>query len=235
MKPLTAIPDILRSSAHNIHTPNQVPHTVPFQNFNYRARVRVVDYFPHDLRDFSVSRKVTEYDLISDMNGSDVESDESGPEDFTEGLTEWAKRRVWEWRFYLLVEDLAAKPRHPSNKERMKLLVAGPDAEHLLGIDAVNLRADADALHELREKLFILWGGLEEKKSAKAKVLKEQSPNNRMSKTRQRKGKPAPPTAEVAKWDTGAKAFDCCIKEYGIQNDDGDWQRCFAMFMTKIL
>jgi len=88
------------------------------------------------------------------------------------------------------------------------------------------------ALEELREKLFILWGELEERKR---KAIEEGKPN----------AQPVMPGPLVP--------IVCCIKEYGVrcshkqdpdrmQTDEPDcghegclgWERRFAMFETTI-
>ncbi|RPA90632.1 hypothetical protein L873DRAFT_1717083 [Choiromyces venosus 120613-1] len=73
---------------------------------------------------------------------------------------------VWIWRFALLVEG--------EDGATLRVIVEGNDAEYLLVLPAANLRKDQQALSALREKLFILWGNLEEVKSQqlKSKPLK---------------------------------------------------------------
>jgi protection of telomeres protein 1 len=89
-----------------------------------------------------------------------------------------------------------------------------------------SLRKDEARLRDLREKLFIIWGNLEE--------LKRSSSESCVDRKQQR-------------------AFTCCIKEYGVkclEHADGDatmtdeqkghecrfgWERKFAMFGTTIL
>ncbi len=56
--------------------------------------------------------------------------------------------------------------------------------------NARSLRKDPQALARLREKLFVLWGDLEE--------LKASGSNDMPSNT----------------------AFECCIKEYGVKVDE---------------
>lgn len=59
----------------------------------------------------------------------------------------------------------------------------------------LSLRADLDTLLSLREKLSLLWGSLEERKS-------KSSAKNYSSKPE----------------DTTSPAFECCLKEYGIRS-----------------
>jgi len=73
-------------------------------------------------------------------------------------------------------------------------------------LTARSLRRDPTALNNLRERLFILWGNLEELKSA-GKLTPETPPSS--------------------------IPFECCIKEYGVQQND-KWLRLHRMFMTVI-
>jgi len=103
-----------------------------------------------------------------------------------------------------------------------------------------SLRNSPTALAELREKLFILWGDLEEQKGRKSASLKQIDGNSRPSKE------------EVPK----CKAFQCCLKEYGVktkiqrsvereesgseddqadEEDDWVWERRWRMFGTTIV
>ncbi|KAJ6139143.1 hypothetical protein N7471_005629 [Penicillium samsonianum] len=111
----------------------------------------------------------------------------------------------WEWRFCLLVEGVEPKSPKQQPREVMKLYVSD------------------------KEKLFLLWGNLEEEKS-KAMASGQES------------------------WGRVKSCpFECCIKEYGVQcthgkdpnvmDVDGEvcthadcfgWERRFAMFGTTI-
>ncbi|PQE21190.1 telomere-binding alpha subunit central domain-containing protein [Rutstroemia sp. NJR-2017a BVV2] len=139
--------------------PEHAGKCAPFSNQKFKANVRVVDYFPHDIRDFAVGRRVTEYDMLSDCS-----SDEESEFDNLMDMDSFAAQRKWEWRFALVVED--ADPDGP--KHRTTLIVGNSDAQMLLNIeaDACNLRANPEVLHAVKEQLFNLWGDLEEQKSA---------------------------------------------------------------------
>ena len=99
-------------------------------------------------------------------------------------------------------------------------------------LDSLSLRRKKRALEELREKLFILWGDLEERKR---KAIAEGELNSQ-------------PVDSIS-----SIPFVCCVKEYGVecahkndpdrmQIDDLDcsyegclgWERRFAMFETVI-
>lgn len=188
----------------------------------------MIDFFPPRLEEFAVSHRVTEYEALSDDSGSGSERsvDCSGSDD-----EPGSNGRKWEWRFYLLLED-AGRTIQGEAKARIKVLVADKDAEFLLKMDAENLRRNPTALSALREKLFILWGDLEERKSRGDTALTPRDPNASIS---------LPPT----------RPFTCCIKEYGVrykrqdinaesgeEKDDEDdicnWERRFRMSGTTI-
>lgn len=104
-----------------------------------------------------------------------------------------------------------------------------------------SLRKSPTALLELREKLFLMWGDLEEQKRRKSTSLHVLGGNSR----------------QIEKEDvTKSKAFYCCLKEYGVKKkiqrsaerdksrsegdqagDDYDWvwERRWRMFGTTIV
>ncbi|KAL9578401.1 MAG: hypothetical protein Q9203_007108, partial [Teloschistes exilis] len=76
----------------------------------------------------------------------------------------------WEWRFSLTIEDASTSPSHQQQQQeeedpRTTLYVTDTDAVFLLKLDASDLHRRPRALDRLREKLFLLWGDLEERKS----------------------------------------------------------------------
>lgn len=161
----------------------------------------------------------------------------------------------WEWRFYLLVEDGGATQGADADEDKpnIKVLVHHHDAEHLLKLDAEeyvplkqksnhlfltmhhdSLRKNPTALAQLREKLFILWGDLEERKSAG--LLQSTD----LDTAQQHQHHPPPQT----------KPFECCLMQYGVRvhfsaaenpgdllvdHDDMVWERRFKMFGTTIM
>lgn len=106
----------------------------PFSNTNYRAAVRVVDYWPHYLKEFSVGRRKTEFDMLSDNSDEDESSDnEENMRQFHAGKG-FGSPKKWEWRFALQVED-SKKDREKAT--RMWLVVDNAAAQMLLNLDAV--------------------------------------------------------------------------------------------------
>jgi protection-of-telomeres protein 1 len=79
----------------------------------------------------------------------------------------------------------------------------------LIVINVRSLRRDVVTLKALREKLFFLWGELEEDKKNGALA----------------DGKP-----------TKNKPFTCCVQEYGVRDEsqEGDWVRMHKMISTTI-
>ncbi|PWY72240.1 telomere-binding alpha subunit central domain protein [Aspergillus sclerotioniger CBS 115572] len=207
--PTMSLEAILSNKFHDNTSYDKIEYRLPFQNFCYRTTVRVVDFFPPRLEDFSVPE--------------DASDDETGPGDPNRFIR-------WEWRFCILVESVPPPPAGQA-KEQMRLFVAGPNAEYLLGLTAVDLRRNPHDLKDLREKLFIIWGDLEERK--------------RMA-------------LHDGKQDLGpvsCRPFSCCVQEYGVlcshrpdtestNNEDDEngcshddcfgWDRRFAMFLTTI-
>ncbi|KAI9761707.1 MAG: hypothetical protein M1835_008135 [Candelina submexicana] len=228
------ISEVVNSDRRRVKTPGGVEYRLPFHNVCCRASVRVVDYFPRKLEDFAVPCEASHEDELSESQGYEPRE----------------RSTRWEWRFYLLVEDgVPTKESDISgDRTRLKVLVAHHDAEYLLKMDAEDLRNNRTALRELREKLFILWGDLEERKSAASKALKDRDPNKNQGAAT---GKGADSLAKKQQQPCG-KAFECCLKEYGVRvprheandqpnnpeaiSEDGMvWARRFMMFGTTIL
>lgn len=125
--PTRPLSSILSLSTHASKTPRGTSLTLPFQNINSRALVRVIDFFPNDIVDFAVRcPRYSEYDVLSDTDdGNTTDDDSDGPED---------EERPWEWRFGLVLE--CAMARKNEGKASMKVYVADKDAEFLLKLDA---------------------------------------------------------------------------------------------------
>ncbi|KAH0564978.1 hypothetical protein GP486_001626 [Trichoglossum hirsutum] len=243
-KPVTPVSQILAGVGRTTATDTNVTLNLPFQNICCRAKIRIIDFFPPNLEDFAVP--FDEFEDLPDDSDEESDRDDRQRRQIDSGL-----RRVdrWEWMFYLLVEDATSRNKTGPGAERdtMKLLVADRDAEHLLKMDAKDLRRNPDTLNLLREKLFILWGNLEERKSnSTISALRELNPNNKSSSISDAATKVEAEGLALS----SARAFECCIKEYGILDvqrrkgdttqgadiDDyeGTWLRRFRMFGTVI-
>ena len=180
--------------------------TLPFLNLKSRIQVRVIDFWPQDLQDFSRSISDDKYHLltVSSTNESKTEATRGLPVAPKKQFSQPLAMRNWEWAFYLLVEDVKGKEdTGKGTARRMPLLMAHDDAVHLLKLDASNLRRDTRTLTKLREKLFLLWGNLEDVKAGTETEL-------------------------------SSIPFETCIYEYGIFAD-GKWQRLHSMFGTTIM
>lgn len=126
-EPILPLSDILnhRELLHG----NDQEHFSPFTICKYRANVRVVDYFPHKLEDFSVGYRSSEFELLSDYSGNEDTDLEEELRMYRSG--KGFKKDTWEWRFALQVEDASTK----DSKERLWLIVDNPAAQQLLGLD----------------------------------------------------------------------------------------------------
>lgn len=179
---------------------------LPFINQCRRAKVRVIDFYPANLQDFT--RPST-----TDDEESDADSDIDG------------ELPRWRWDFFLLVED-ARRPIHSANTQAtptMWLHVPHKSAEYLHKLDATDLCADQKSLNQLRELLAVLWGNLEEIKSA---ALRNENNNE---------------DHDIWKGALSNVPFECCIVEYGQPlngDDDGgkdDWIQMFEMRETTVI
>lgn len=208
---------------------------LPFININYRTDVRVVDFMPRNLLDFShqvKKRKRSEFAVLSDNELSEAESDSN--EHMTDDHQD-RRQGTWEWRFFLLLEDAST---HSGKKKSAWVFVDNPAAQYLTGLDASDLEEDSSNLASLRERLFVLWGNLEEsktKKSAEALARSRTGDAPRSDSDEEMEG-----TEKVTN-----RPFSACIRQYGIKikeadqrkSDAGDgkrWQRIYGMFGTKI-
>ncbi|PPJ58669.1 hypothetical protein CBER1_03965 [Cercospora berteroae] len=132
---------------HVNQTPNGVRYTLPFINAKYRATVRVVDYHPKALEEFAVQLGVSSHD-------PDACYYEASPK--------------YEWLFSLLLEE-AGDNGKASARSSLWVHVHHDQAQFLFRDlpDPDDLRHRPDMLSQLREKLFLLWGNLEETAAGK--------------------------------------------------------------------
>ncbi|KAJ9134648.1 Telomere-binding alpha subunit central domain-containing protein [Pleurostoma richardsiae] len=231
---------------------------LPFTNVKWRINARVVDFHPSRLVDFAVSRRTTEFDLLSDASVSD--SDSAASDDGT--LDHFAGQRIWEWRFALKLEDAAAPQPSKSKKDgtvdrpaSVWVVVDNLEGQLLTGLDATDLRAEPKTLDALREQMFKLWGDLEERKAAveerrkkkEAAAKRDRRPGDRPPLESSDEEGDVDPTQqrEPGLSQASNKPFTCCVKQYGVEVKAADpaeadagngkkWQRTFALFGTKI-
>ena len=112
---LSRVDEILDNPALEYTTPQQDRVVLPFVNAKYRARVRVVDFYPKSLEEFTSPTTEVPFTQNDDI------------------LMEDQSR--WDWRFVLLVEDtISATGDMP---QRMRLTVPKSSAEFLLKMDPV--------------------------------------------------------------------------------------------------
>jgi len=211
---------------------------LPFVYRNHRLDVRVVDYYPHDMRKWARPKKLTQFDMLSDNE----ESDEAGSDtdmDFGAHVASYE----WEWRFSLLLED-ASMAAAGGSREQVWVTVDNKAAQCLINLDASNLYREADDLKALQEAMAVLWGNLPQTKE----------PALAAQRTRPRTLADAPPP-DSSDADNQAgkdpvqldnKPFNCCVEQYGymLRDDDvpdvchaGDgfrWWRMFRLFGTRL-
>lgn len=178
-----------------------------------------MDFYPPNLQDFAIQ-----------LLGSEADDDKS---EYSMDLTWDHSTPRWEWSFALQVEEVTAQlPTTPKAKaterrppSRMWLNVSHLEAQHLFGNavdDPTDLREDATLLNQLREKLYILWGDLEEQKrqqDAGERQAKRAKLDSETEETKQPSNLP----------------FSCCLQEYGALREGGraeevaDWERQFMI------
>ncbi|KAK1594745.1 telomere-binding alpha subunit central domain-containing protein [Colletotrichum navitas] len=229
---------------------------LPFNCARYRTNVRVVDFYPKRLQDFARARKQrSEYEALSDYSGEESESEEEKEEE--QGtLNGFASKgdRKWEWRFALHLEGVATVPKNSESRkgDSLWVVVGNLDAQLLTDMDACDLRASPEKLAQLRERMFILWGDLEEKKSKElANQRKKQKANVGKKMTGDRPPDSSDnealsgPLKKKAAETISNRPFTCCIHQYGIQVKESNpdkanagegrrWKRMFGLFGTKI-
>ena len=242
--PYSTIESILEPPVYNTSINNKpTALTMPFTCAKHQARVRVVDFFPPSLEDFVCRRKQSYSDVLSDNgSGSDSASSSSDDEDMP-GVS-----YILEWRFALQLED--ATPPSTANcsgpRPRLWAFVDNYEGQCLTGLDAADLRQNTETLAQLRERMFTLWGNLEELKQARAAETKQKkSQVGANGKHRLAQIEKPPLSSDPVNEGEGTadeavsnKPFNCCIKQYGVYEREGEgggkWVRCFGLFGTKI-
>lgn len=226
-----ALSDIIDNPSLSFETGTGKTISLPFQNVCYKTKLRVVDFFPPLLEDFAAPHQESDRDFIAtdpsnQDGGSDSDSEldlPSNVEDMDSDSQETAGVR-WEWRFCLLVEDPFYTPSSTTTKDSPKprvLLHVDPLAgAYLLNADACNLKRNPEVLNRIREKLYHLWGDLEEDKRQQASA----EGNNGIDVTKA----------------TGGMPFECYIKEYGVPKSGNgrrgtvDYERMFQLWGVTI-
>ncbi|ORY03214.1 hypothetical protein BCR34DRAFT_591641 [Clohesyomyces aquaticus] len=146
---LSTVSEIIKNPALKRTHPSGNVTVLPFVNAKYRTRVRVVDFSPGFLQQFTRSMADCNWNTaLQSVEPNDRKRDDR-----------------WEWAFVLLVEDINVPA--GATPERLRLFVTGQDAEKLLGgLKAVDLGANTETVVKLEERLFILWGNLLELKES---------------------------------------------------------------------
>lgn len=210
---------------------------------------------PPDLRDFAQPKKPKkpkknpEFEMLSDYEESDASSDEERG-----SIADRAAVRKWEWRFFLELEDANALNDHRGKKKTLWVAVDNSSAQCLLDLDASDLHQDEGNLENLRQRLFFLWGELEEKRSigeenkrraAQVALAKTDSNRPPSHSSDDESTAPQKQETELRSSQISNRPFSCCIRQYGVKVAEEDpakadagngkrWQRMFGLFGTRI-
>ncbi|KAG5951541.1 hypothetical protein E4U53_002856 [Claviceps sorghi] len=247
-RPPTLIADMLAPVQHEAMVNGETTRFfLPFVNANYRTFVRVVDFMPAQLEDFARPKRVSvEYAALSDHgeSDSDSDSDAASASDDTRTII-----KQWEWRFYLRLQEANAPEDDKCSKKSLWAVVDNQSAQMLLNLDASDLRNDDANLGRLRQRMFTLWGDLEEQKAQLENRAMQARPFDGLG------GRPPADSDDEAKAPAGQQGpvahmdafsnrpFGCCLRQYGVRVDaqhvgkEGGpvrWQRMFGLFGTKI-
>jgi protection of telomeres protein 1 len=117
-KPPVPLQSILESDLLQGKTSSGDPISYPFMNVSFRTNLRVVDFFPSKIEDFT--------HRLDDQNYSDVSVRPDDSQMQIDGTP-------YEWMFYLIVEGVEKNP--SGERVKMPLLVHGKDAEYLLNLE----------------------------------------------------------------------------------------------------
>ncbi|GJC93837.1 telomere-binding alpha subunit central domain-containing protein [Colletotrichum higginsianum] len=220
---------------------------LPFTCAKYRTNVRIIDFYPRRLQDFARVRKQTECDILSDYSGTDSEPEEEAVtiDSFVD-----AGDRIWQWRFALRLQDVTAAAKDSSGQKDNSFwaVVDNMDAQLLTSLDACDFRVNPDELTRLREKMFILWGDLEEKKAKELENTSKKQKAKMAKKTASDRPPDSSDNEEPKKKEKEVilnRPFTCCIRQYGVRVNESNpdkanagegkrWKRMFGLFGTKI-
>lgn len=230
---------------HNVAGYGKVELRLPFANLCYRANLRVVDFSPSSLKDFTrrKSKRSAEYDILSDneddpSSDSDSSMSTTAADDMDSNLGD-----AWEFQFALKLVD--AEANEGQDAQAIWVEVDNGAAQCLTNLDASDLHRDAEGLEKLRQCLFQLWGDLEEVKARQnaktavaARRIRDQAPPDSSIQ------EPAEEESAVRQ-QARNRPFGCCIKQFGVKEAEDDpakcdagpskkWKRCFMLFGTKI-
>lgn len=185
----------LDDQRHTNSWPDGTTYRLPFVNASFKAKLQVIDFYPDRLESFAM--QVPSEEFVSD--DEELESN------------------AWEWAFQLLVQD--ASVNNPCEQDRMVLNVGHAQAQFLLGADMpdpADLEQDGLLLTKLRERLFVLWGDLQERKQQGAKDFGFSDKHSN-------------------------RPFQACVWEYGVLRAGGrkcnidDWRRQYMLHGVTIL
>lgn len=155
--PTMSIRDILdpENKRHTNTTPgpNGKTYIMPFIIAKYRARVRVIDYYPKSIEDFTIPQQSHDNDPDYDAMDIDLTPKQS-------------------WSFSLLLEDATTKATSNESPATLWANLHHSNAQYLFGnkVDdpSGDLRDSPALLASVKHQLSILWGNLEERGKGEA-------------------------------------------------------------------
>jgi protection of telomeres protein 1 len=242
----------------------------PFVNQRYKSKVKVIDFYPNNLEDFAVRLKgKSEYAEAGIGSADEDEEEDEAPNGHDESSSDGdndsdamavddeentsankKRRSKWEWRFALTITDPNTNPTNARGDNAIHLIVTGDGAEHLLRASACNLRKSPQALAQLREKLFILWGNLEELLTEHLSTSRTRAGSGNADMDPADQDRDRQSALGLVQKHYKSQPFECFIEEYGVlkakklrMRADGstgigdrmeDWERCFRICKTTV-
>lgn len=206
--PFSTINDMLNSDQGCVVSRSGDVHHVPFNNVKHHALMRVVDYYPHRLREFACK------------NSSASQSP------------------IWQWRFWLVLEDAKKSTSDSETSSQplgrpINVLVHGSDASELLGLEADNLLKNKKRLTELEQRLFVLWGELAEQKEKFLESNRGVEADESFSLRKYHIGT----TTANRPFECCIAEYGVPISQGNksdLDSSEAEWMRCFRMFDTKV-
>lgn len=250
-RPPTIIADMLAETQYT-ETASETTTTtfpLPFSNTNYRSFMRVIDFYPRQLEYFARAKKMhSEFEILSDAGSELSEASNSSDDEELDRIENTSEHKTWEWRFFLKLQDAVV----PSGQEKRAIWVAVDNlaAQCLLDLDASNLHQNKALLTELRQRLFILWGDLEEVVSqaaeARERAISAAKKGQRPANSSDDDEADPQFSNSQALAHVKNRPFSCCIRQYGVKvrssreenvsetDNIYQWRRMFGMFGTRL-
>lgn len=221
--PLTAIGDILEPP----YFPGAERHEGPgarSRPHKFRTVGRIIDFWPSDLRDFSRPYCMAcQSTYLPARNIDDTINVDAGCTQCSAARDDGEDVETYEFSFAVLLEG--------QDGVCIPVIFSGDDVEVLIGedIEACNLHQTENkaTLLRLREKLFLLWGDLEERFEGRPQ-----------KKQKKRRSGPRDQIREADEEESSLMWNEFCVMEYWVNHVGGKagWQgRRFRGFGMKLV